>query len=281
VLVFGSSRAKQHILPSVLASSVSSTVFNAGVNGQEFLCAVMLLDLWKERHNAPRVIVLHVDPGSFTRVEDEIQKTSVFSAHYDQNPRVREIISMRGKYERVKYLSYAYRFNGKVLPILKNLAKSPQASFDGYEPLAGPSDLSGWDPELANPRETREPFLDVKLRYFDEIVKWCRANGTRLFLVHSPYWKSDAAAMEVWLSRLSALLAAYPDVEFINISEQTHAAIFSRPELFRDGAHLNPAGSRIYSGLLAAELSRRLDSRASADHTAQAFHGEATPGGMQ
>jgi hypothetical protein len=74
--------------------------------------------------------------------------------------------------------------------------------------------------------------------------------------------------MEAWLARLSTLLASYPDVEFINISEQTHASVFSDPGLFRDGAHLNQTGSRIYSGLLAAELSRRLNSPAD---TAQAI----------
>ncbi len=262
VLVLGSSRAKHHIVPAILSARLGASVFNAGVNGQEFLYAVMLLDLWKREHRAPAAIILNVDPGSFSRVEDEIRKTSVFSAYYDQNERVQEIISMRGQYERLKYLSYSYRFNGKVLPILKNLGKRPNDTFDGYAPLLGPSDLSWWSPAQANPLESQGDLFDVKLRYLDEIVQWCQRNGTRLFLVHSPYWRSNPVAMRAWRGRMSTLMASYPGVEFIDISEETYPEVFSaRPELFRDGAHLNGSGARVFSELLADELARRLAPR--------------------
>jgi hypothetical protein len=258
ILVFGSSRAKQHIVPAILGSRLSATVFNAGVNGQEFLYSAILLDLWKREHKAPKAIVLHVDPTSFIRMEDEIQKTSVFSAFYDRSERVREIVAMRGKYERLKYLSYSYRFNGKVLPILKNFLQRPDIAFDGYESLGGASDLSWWTTALANPKESQGPFSDVKLRLLDDIAKWSRENGTKLFLVHSPYWRSDPVAMQTWLARMATLSAPYPGVEFINISEQSHPEVFSRPDLFRDGNHLNAKGARIFSSLLADELARRM-----------------------
>lgn len=46
ILVLGSSRAKYHVSPDVLADKLSVSAYNAGIGGQDFLYAVMLLDLW-------------------------------------------------------------------------------------------------------------------------------------------------------------------------------------------------------------------------------------------
>src|SRR5919197_2165224 len=64
VLVLGSSRARNHVDPAVLREELSSSEFNAGVAGHDFLYAMMLFDLWRRAHPAPRAIVLNVDPVS-------------------------------------------------------------------------------------------------------------------------------------------------------------------------------------------------------------------------
>src|SRR3954464_1271964 len=65
VLLLGSSRMRHHGMPAVLNRKLSLTAFNAGMDGQDFLYAMMLFDLWQRSHAPPNSIVLNIDPDSF------------------------------------------------------------------------------------------------------------------------------------------------------------------------------------------------------------------------
>jgi len=259
ILVLGNSRASAHISPSILRSRLSASVFNAGTPGQDFLYAVMLLDLWTRSHQAPAAIVLHVDPRSLARTEEELQRASVFSAYFWESETVRQILLTRDKYARVKYLSYSYRFNGKVLPIIKNLVVKPDPAFDGYSPTADSPDVRS-DPIAASVgREVTEfPDWEVKLEYLRDLTHYCRKNGTRLFLITTPVFTPDPIRA-AWSVRMSRLVTSYPGLEFLDLSERTHPELFAgQGQLYHDNLHMNGQGAAIFSNLLANELAKRM-----------------------
>lgn len=261
ILIFGSSRARHHIDPAILSHRLSMSVFNAGLDGQDLLYAMMLFDLWKRSHAPPYAIVLHVDAESFLRREEELEKTSIFSYYVDKSDLVRRIVFMRSRYEPLKFLSSSYRFNGKFLSILKNQLAVANEHSDGYIGLSG--HLERYDPSPtqieAARRTAAEPFWPDKVRYFSEFAAYCIRNKTRLFLVHSPRLKEDPVAYATWTGNLSRLLTSYPQVEFIDISEQTHPEVFAgRTDLYRDASHLNISGAALFSQLLATALEGRL-----------------------
>jgi hypothetical protein len=260
VLVLGSSRAKHHIDPAVLSKKLSMTTFNAGINGQELLYAVMLVDLWKHRHAPPRAIVLQIDANTFEWSDDELAKTSVFSYYADENDRVREILYSRSDFERLKYLSRSYRFNGKVFPILKNLLAHPDHEFDGYVALDGTIDLTAQEPIVSDgSKSDSERFSERSVAYFRELVEYCRQGHTQLFLINSPRFREYREDHDAWLDSLSRFLVAFPDVQFINIDEFTHPSLFAdRMDMFKDTAHLNARGSQEYSKLLATALEDKM-----------------------
>ncbi len=261
ILILGSSRAKHHIMPSVLSAETSRSAFNAGINGQDFLYAYMLFELWRQRHEPPQAIILNVDPESFAISPDEIARTSIFSTYYDKDREVREILLMRGPFERLKYFCRSYRFNGKVLPILKNVGKPQAPGFDGFEPLTGAADAATAAQAANPPPPIQSPWV-VKIHYFNELADFCQRNGTRLLLVHSPYLRADIHALSTWSGDMRALASSHPGVVFIEISERTYPSIFSNnPSLFRDANHLNGEGARIFSILLGKEIKRFLPSR--------------------
>lgn len=195
-----------------------------------------------------------------SRRDEEIQRTSVFSAYYGKSERVRDIIAMRGKYERIKYLSSAYRFNGKVLPILKNLRVHPDGKFNGFVGLEG-----SLDPAMAAAENPTAGWGDdsgavwaPKLEYLREIAGRCRKNGTRLILFHSPYFEEDEATLKAWLTRLAALHLDREGIEYLDLSERTHPLFAGRPDLFKDRSHLNSKGAVLFSTALANELAGRI-----------------------
>jgi hypothetical protein len=259
ILVLGSSRAAAHVSPSILRARLSASAFNAGAAGQDFLYAIMLFDLWTRSHHPPAAIILNVDPRSLARSEEEIQRTGVFSAYFDKSETVQRILLMRSHYARLKYLSYSYRFNGKVLPIIKNLVERPDSAFDGYTPARGALDVSS-DPRLAvTGRETGEfPDWDLKLEYLKELTQYCRKNGTRLFLIAAPVFTADPVR-GAWSARMSRLATSYAGLEFLDLSERTHPELFSgKAHLYHDNMHLNARGAEIFSTLLASEIAERM-----------------------
>src|SRR5256885_17269248 len=78
VLLLGSSRMRHHAMPAVLQRKLSLTVFNVGMDGQDFLYVVMLFDLWQWFNALSKAIVLNIDSDSFEKSEEELQRASVF-----------------------------------------------------------------------------------------------------------------------------------------------------------------------------------------------------------
>jgi hypothetical protein len=264
VLLLGSSRMMHHVDPAVLSHNLSLSVYNAGVDGQDFLYAAMLMDLWRRFDPPPRVIVLHVDESSFTKNEDELKRTSIFSFYFDKSDVVRDVIDQRTTLEPLKYLSSCYRANGKVLPILKNLLAPDRGVSNGFMPLSGTMPAPSPMQESEKPRPQADPlvFWDFKVECFKRLAAYCRRDGTRIFLFHSPRFAEARAGHDAWVAALRAFLSGYPEVEFVEISQFTYPERFAnRPELFADNSHLNAKGAEIVSDLLAATLDSRISRR--------------------
>jgi hypothetical protein len=261
VLLLGSSRMMHHIDPAVVSRSLSLSVYNAGVDGQDFLYAAMLMDLRARSNVPPRVIVLQVDRDSFSKDQDELKRTSIFSFYIGESDLIREIIYQRSALEPMKYMSYSFRANGKVLPIIKNLFASGQDPLNGFRPLSGmmPMKKPRQQPRTPSQRADSPHFWDLKIQCLKRLAVYCRRNGTRLVLFHSPQFSEGRAKHDAWIVALKGLLTNYPEIEFIDISEFTYPEIFSNhPELFVDNSHLNAKGAEIVSGLLAAKLNSNL-----------------------
>jgi hypothetical protein len=254
VLLLGSSRMRHHAMPAVLNRKLSLTAYNAGMDGQDFLYAVMLFDLWQRSNPPPKAIVLNIDSDSFEKSEEELQRAGIFSFYYGDSPLVRQILNERSRFERLKFLSRAYRANGKVLAIAKNLFAHPDSDFDGFEPLSGqlsPQTLKAQCETIPTSNE----FWLLKVECFKGLAEYCTKHGTRLLLVQSPRYREDPRAHDTWVKVLSQFLESYPDVEFVDLSTCAHPDVFrDKPELFKDGSHLNAHGAEIFSTMLAEAL---------------------------
>lgn len=260
ILLLGSSRMRHHAMPTVLNRKLSLTAYNAGMDGQDFLYAMMLFDLWQRSNPAPKAIVLNIDSDSFEKTDDELQRADVFSFYYDDSPLVRQILNERSRFERLKFLSRAYRANGKVFAIAKNLFNHQAPDFDGFEPLSGhlsPETV----PVPSESIPTVAQFWPLKVECFKRLADYCTHHGTRLILVQSPRFREDPLAHDAWVKALSQFLASYPTVEFVDLSTCAHPDAFrNKPELFKDGSHLNAHGAEIFSTVLADALQTKFHS---------------------
>ncbi len=251
ILILGSSRAKHHVVPAVLKEELGFSAYNAGLNGQDMLYALLLLELKKEKP-APKVILIHIDPNAFSYKEQEMERLSVLSYYVDQNEQVAKFFKMRGPYETVKLLSSSYRFNGKVLSIIKNYFK-PMPVTDGYEAL--PSSLL--ETEKPSPAAEILPSeaWKEKTDLFASTIKWYQSKGTKVFLFISPSFSEGGDAMyDKWLTETKQFLKVYPDVAFLDLSQHFLREFSHSPTYFKDSSHLNGKGSEIFTRALASQL---------------------------
>lgn len=265
VLLLGSSRMMHHVDPAVVSHYLSLSVYNAGINGHDLLYALMLMDLRRrEGDPPPEAVVLHVDENSFAKNEDELKRTSIFSFYYTESDLVREVIDQRTRLEPIKYASMAYRANGKVLPILKNVLSPEHGTMNGYSPLNGIM-KAPFPAEASEKMGTKTPplgFWDFKVRCFERFLQNCRQEGTRVFLLHSPRFSESRSEHDGWIASINSFLARFPEVQFIEINEFTYPQVFGgRPELFQDNTHLNAKGAAMLSDLLATKLQASFTNR--------------------
>jgi hypothetical protein len=264
ILILGSSRAQFHIMPSVLKKELGLTAYNAGHKGQDFLYSVMLYDLWKRRHPPPKILVLTVDIESLIPRATEVNTAQIVAPYIDQSPLVREILSSESPAKRFAYLSSTYRFNGATLSLAKHAFNRPPATFDGFAIGSGALDpatetgvLNALDQDRTAAEMASVPFSSQKLGYLRALAEETARNGTRFFLVHTPIFRQDEAAHRVWVDKMQAALAGMPGVQFVDICTATHPELFTRPELYLNLNHLNPAGAEALTLLLAEEIRTR------------------------
>jgi hypothetical protein len=253
VLVLGSSRAKHHVMPSILSPRLSGRVFNAGINGHGFLYSALLVELRSARSRpVPALTLLHLDATSLQDSEDENQKIGVFSFYVDESSVISDVVFQRTAFERLKYLSRSYRANGKVFSIARNVLRQAAPGFDGFEPLEGALQA---DFQQAS-RQITSPFVsERKARMFGQFVKTIESGGGRLIVIHSPEYQEDPELHARWLGELRPFLAQYPQVRFVEATELTHPEVFrGHPDLFRDESHLNAEGAKRYSTILAEAI---------------------------
>jgi hypothetical protein len=270
ILILGSSRAEYHVMPSVLNQELQGTSYNAGLKGQDLLCAAMLYDLWQRRHPQPQAVVLTIDLESLLPRKTEVAAAAQLMAPYlDESALVREILYSDGPFKRVEYLSRAYRFNGKVLSIAKHLFSPPHPQFDGFAVSEGALDpatdtgvLNALDQDETQMEMAQRPFSPRKVAYLQDLAKAIHDRGGRLFLLHTPLYRQDAAAHRLWMSKLEPITRSLPGVEIIDLGTVNHPEVFAgKPELYRNLNHLNQQGAEVLTRMLAAELKKWLPAR--------------------
>jgi hypothetical protein len=273
ILGLGSSRAEFHIMPSVLSRRLSMTSYNAGSKGQDFYYAMMVYDLWKRRHPAPRAIVLVVDIESLTDCETEIPAAQIVASYIDESDVTREILYSGGPFKRYEYLSQTYRYNGKLLSMAKHLLTQHDPNYDGFRVAPGALDpkvetgvLNALDQSASQMQMAQRPFSPQKLRYLRQLAEESRARNTQLFLLHTPLYRQDDAAHELWMKNLRRVTQPLPNVQIIDLCTASHPEVFAgKPALYRNLNHLNERGAEVLTEMLADELEKSLSPKPTAE----------------
>ena len=248
VLIFGSSRAKNHYHPNIIEERLKMTYYNVGRDGNHIFYNYALLKLILKRYS-PKIVFLDLVKGEFKETSESYEKISALLPYYDSYPEIRSIIELRGKYERIKLLSKIYPYNSSIFSIAignTDFNKKRYIDMQGFVP---------WRKKIQCPPKTDTIYAEykidsVKVNLFESFIKDCNSQGVKLYIVVSPYYLiSDITDSSI---EKGIAIAEKYGVEFLNYSQDTNFKLHC--EFFADITHLNEDGAKLFTTKLVEEL---------------------------
>lgn len=247
ILIMGSSRAAHHYVPEIFTDSLGMSCYNCGSDGQCIYYTYALLSAYIERGSKPKMVICEVVPQDI-----EVSSSSTFNLDaaaerfapvYGEFACIDSLLQSKGWKSRVKLFSQAYRYNSKLVQVIKcNFIGETENN--GYEPLYGTSQVGVIDDDVVGSSASIE---QEKVESFRNLISLCRRNGINLVFAYSPTQsrrQSEGIAMAKSIAELS-------NVPFIDMSRD---ARFEDASLFKDGTHLNDTGARLYSEIIAEKI---------------------------
>ncbi|UPT70029.1 MAG: hypothetical protein M0D53_12935 [Flavobacterium sp. JAD_PAG50586_2] len=186
LLVFGSSRAAYHYIPSILQDTIGMSVYNCGREGSGIYYHYGVLLSTLKRYN-PKVIVLDIDYRDIYKAEG-IFGTDILKEHapfYHQvSHEFDSLLILPGKKEAIKLQSNLYRYNSKVFKIITgNLVRGRDNEL-GFRANNGV-----WKKSLTSLNQKDLKVDENKILTIKKFIEKVQKHKIKLILTVSPYYK--------------------------------------------------------------------------------------------
>ena len=249
IVILGSSRAHHHYVPSVLADSLGLIAYNGGVDGNGIVLAWGLYQMITDRYY-PKLLIYDVTTGFDIQENPADGKDIRYLGNlrpYSMNSKINSIVSRIDPLERYKCISAMFRYNSKIVDLVKDQLSSRGLSTDGYCPLFG--ELKG----KAIPRaDELLPTDNLKLEMLEKLVSKTKHDNVKIVVVASP--KRGAVSSYAFLP-IRDVCMRY-NIEFWDYYTDS---CFQRNDYFQDNVHLNDKGAKAFTGVIAHRLLNNKD----------------------
>ena len=242
ILILGSSRAVHHYVPSILSDSLGQSVYNAGVDAQGTSFAYPLYIAVAQR-KTPRIVVCDLLPD-FDLYEGH-EPSLDFLYPYLGSDDLENVFIDFDSTQAFKLRSNAYKMNSTLFNLIYCNMVGQGEVFDGYVPLYARLDTTN----LACSYEKKPQRISSKKeKWFRTLIEECDANGSKIVFFISPvYGGYDRYDFSDELS----IIREYEKPVFDHLND---TRLINDPSLFQDITHMNDAGAKKYSSIVASEL---------------------------
>jgi len=244
IVMIGASRCHHHYVSSIISDSLGMSVYNCGMQGSENIYShYVTLCLILERYK-PKVVCVEVMASDFDNQKDPFAKLSYFAPYFGYCSGADSVFLLGGLYWKYK-ISHLYRYNAKAASNIAGLFISRQERDDhGYLPVKESSVIIG----KLRKAKTITDIDKQKILYLHRFAERCRSEKIKLVLTVSPRYS-------IVDSSYYAVLKDFAREEKIPFLDYHTPGLFlDHPDYFRDAAHLNDKGARLYSAIFAGDL---------------------------
>jgi hypothetical protein len=251
IIIAGASEVHHSLIPSLMKEKLGMSVYNCANDGQSFYYQYCMINSIIERKK-PKMIIWSMSPYYLTSLtEKEKNSFSILNPFYDSNSYCKRVINMKSEFENLKMLSNLYRYNSSIFSLLIN-SFSKTNSDDGYLALND----SGYKYPTLITRVLPKCKMDMEIKNaFIEVINKCKKSNIQLILIFAPRYEIDDYSKNDCYTDLVKIANKY-NVPLIG--EYYSSPIFLRDStLFKDHAHLNDKGARLFTALLCEKIKQR------------------------
>jgi hypothetical protein len=247
ILIFGSSRATHSYNPEIFESRLPYTCYIAGKDGSFILYNYAIFKAIVKRYN-PKLIIFDIRPYDIEYHLFEYERLSLLLPYYLTHPEIRNIIDLRGPFEKIKHYSAIYFYNSLILQIARGnleLNNESESDLKGYIPLNGTMEdakIGAWEITNCNIDEN-------KIHALEDIVSTCKQKNIDLMFVNSPSWILNK---ESDCNSLISAMCSENDIRYLDMSNDS--TFIANPKFFKDKNHLNSEGAKVFSNMIVNKL---------------------------
>lgn len=242
ILVFGSSRAKHHYVPSIIEDSLNMTCYNTGEDGNGIIYCYGMLKMILQRYS-PEVILYDISDYDLF-ADDNMKYLDLLKPYYNESGIDSLFWSVEPK-TRIMMCSNLYRYNTSFLRIFGNFIYPIVYGSKGYSPLYK---IMDYEPVIKDYEQM--PVDTLKLFYFNKFVETSKRHNIKLICCISPLYKAPV------INRYEPLKNICENNDILFLDFNTDTVLINNRNLYQDRAHLNEDGAQIYTSKLVEELKK-------------------------
>ena len=223
-----------------------SYLFSSTLNPKEVLSLVVkkLAEIIK----AKRCSILSINPDNrrYAEVISTFEDPDIVDLKIDlqKYPEIRNVINLRGPFEKVKHFSSIYPYNSLIFQIVGGtlmLRKSGLPDLKGYIPLYRTMKAEKIDTfNLGNFEIDENKILAMK-----DIISTCKQKNIALVFVHSPFWRIST---DSYCSSIISGMCSENGINYLDMSNDS--TFINKPDYFDDISHLNNKGAEVFTNML-------------------------------
>jgi hypothetical protein len=249
-LIFGNSRALYQVIPD----SIDGRGFNISHAGMGPTFQTGLVSILEQEKMIPQLIVLHLEPYEFNEPEPDATVQNLRYYH-GKNDHVTKSLNNLSRFESFKFSLDLYRHNGRIVSLIKNFyqTKTSHVPSNGYD-LISPSIRDSTNTIYTFEKLDKSPTEKInpeRLLQLEDFIKIVKRNNCHLIAFTSPVYKGLNHYPKT-IGVIDSLLAS-KSIQFLNLNRKD-PELTENPRLWKDAYHLNHAGARLFSRVLAKEI---------------------------
>lgn len=245
ILILGPSTASHHYVPSILSDSLGMSCFNAGSDGMAVYYHYGVLSSYKDDRK-PRLVLYDIGALDWYKSKELTFTLDAaldrLAPHYRQTPEIDSLFALNGWSERVKQWSLLYRYNSKLVQLIKchRILSYEDAGYEALNGALAPGTVPGT-------KKGGGIIEENKVNYLQKLIDYTRANGIGLVMVISPRYYS-LGNDDFKTGKEIAARNGIPVIDMLNAPE------LMKPEYFADESHLNDIGARLFTSFVGKEV---------------------------
>jgi len=251
IIILGSSRAENGIIPSIITDSINMSCYNLAAGGQNIYYYFGILNTVLT-HHTPKIVMIDLTVIDYNNTPTwNTEKLSALNPLYCHVDSVKRLINSVDFLNKYRLLSNTFKFNSTLFTLITaNLVENSHKNdfINGFHPIS-----KKYDNEIKRPDPYKFKIDNDKIGIIRKIQNICYEKSIKLVLLMSPqYLQLDNSDQNI-VEFENIMTASGFDIW--NYSQDT--TLVNNNDLFADPAHLNKFGAEKYSQTLAQRLKEK------------------------